>query len=217
MPPTKLHVVAAVAATLLFSSFSPVEATTLVADGISYSLTGVVVNSTTDQFTLTIAGINGFADTEKGRSGINAISFGKPAYFFNAVMITPAVGFSEQNGGLNSNGCDGKGNFFCFKATSKPAKSPALAANSSLSFVFDVSVLSGSLANWLPDFKIDWVGSKNNYDLVSEILAPTFAIIGGQGGEAPLPTTLPLFASGLGALALLRWLRKRKVAASAVA
>jgi len=33
--------------------------------------------------------------------------------------------------------------------------------------------------------------------------------------ETPLPATLPLFASGLGALGVLGWRRKRKVQATA--
>ena len=37
---------------------------------------------------------------------------------------------------------------------------------------------------------------------------------GGQGGETPLPAALPLFATGLGALGLLSWRRKRKNAAT---
>ena len=40
---------------------------------------------------------------------------------------------------------------------------------------------------------------------------------GGQGGETPLPAALPLFATGLGALGLLGWRRKRKAAAALAA
>ena len=42
-----------------------------------------------------------------------------------------------------------------------------------------------------------------------------FALIGGPVSATPLPATLPLFASGLGALGLLGWRRKRKNAAIA--
>jgi len=41
-----------------------------------------------------------------------------------------------------------------------------------------------------------------------------FRIPGRQGGEVPLPAALPLFVSGLGALGLLGWRRKRKNAAA---
>ena len=44
------------------------------------------------------------------------------------------------------------------------------------------------------------------------VFAPTTGG-GGQGGETPLPATLPLFVTGLGALGLLGWRRKRKNAA----
>jgi hypothetical protein len=37
---------------------------------------------------------------------------------------------------------------------------------------------------------------------------------GGNAGTTPLPAALPLFATGLGALGLLGWRRKRKNAAA---
>ncbi len=46
------------------------------------------------------------------------------------------------------------------------------------------------------------------------ITGPTF-VAGGGEGTTPLPGALPLFATGLGALGLLRWRRKRKAAALA--
>ena len=43
--------------------------------------------------------------------------------------------------------------------------------------------------------------------------SPPDALISANGRGAPLPAALPLFATGLGALALLGWRRKRKQAA----
>src|SRR5260370_39363666 len=106
---------------------------------------------------------------KKGRSGVEAFAFHPPTNFSTA---TPPSGFSLELGGLNSKGCDGSGNFFCFKANTTPPSTPALAANSSLSLVFDVTISSGSFAGYAPDFKINWVGSQNNYDLVSATLTP---------------------------------------------
>jgi hypothetical protein len=40
-------------------------------------------------------------------------------------------------------------------------------ADSTLSFVFDIALSSGSFAGYEPDFKINWVGTQINYDLVS--------------------------------------------------
>jgi len=40
-----------------------------------------------------------------------------------------------------------------------------LGANSSL--VYGFSVTGTGVNSWAPDFKINWVGTKNNYDLVS--------------------------------------------------
>ena len=43
----------------------------------------------------------------------------------------------------------------------------------------------------------------------------TFQILGSDAATTPLPATLPLFATGLGALGLLGWRRKKKAAALA--
>jgi hypothetical protein len=189
-----------------FIAATPVQASTLIADGITYSLTATSLNATTNEFTLLITGINAAADIEKGRSGVNGIAFSLPNHFESAVMINPPSIFTEQGGGLNSSGCNGNGNFFCFKAKTTPASLPGLAADSSLTFVFDVTLSSGTFAGYSPDFKIDWIGSKNNYDLVSAQLDPTLT-------QTPIPGALPLFAGGGGLLGFLSWRRKRKNAA----
>ena len=189
-----------------FIAATPVQASTLIADGITYSLTATSLNATTNEFTLLITGINAAADIEKGRSGVNGIAFSLPSNFASAVMINPPSIFTEQGGGLNSSGCNGNGNFFCFKANTTPTSLPEFAADSSLTFVFDVTLSSGTFAGYSPDFKIDWIGSKNNYDLVSAQLDPTLT-------QTPIPGALPLFAGGGGLLGFLSWRRKRKNAA----
>jgi hypothetical protein len=82
-------------------------------------------------------------------------------------------------------------------------------ADSTLSFVFDIALSSGSFAGYEPDFKINWVGTQINYDLVSKPIDPPGV------GATPLPAALPLFATGLGAMGLFGWRRKRKNAAAA--
>jgi hypothetical protein len=180
---------------------SPVYASTLTADGITYSLTDSAVSPTKDQFTLTITGINGSSDTEKGRFGVESFAFNPPSPSFT---VTAPAGFTEQSGGLNSGGCDGNGNFFCFLANTDPT-GPALAANSTLTFVFDVTLSSGTFAGYDPDFKINWDGTKNNYDLVSQALAPTDPPL----TATPLPGALPLFAGGLALVGFVTGRRKR--------
>jgi hypothetical protein len=179
-------------------SVATAQANTLTADGITYNLTDSVVNSTTDQFTLTITGINGPSDTEGGRYGVQSFAFNPPSHLSS---VTAPTGFTEESGGLNSGGCDGNGSFFCFKANTTPS-GPALAANSTLTFVFDLTLSSGSFSGYDPDFKINWDGTKNNYDLVSQSLEPSLA-------TTPLPATLPLFAGGLGFFGYLTRRRKR--------
>jgi hypothetical protein len=119
------------------------------------SLTATALNSTTDQFTLSITGIN-------------------------------KAGVDTEGGHLSASGCNGHGNFFCFDANTTPT-GPALAANSSFTFVFNVTLLSGTFASYAPGLKIDWVGTKNNYDLVSTELDPSFVSVPGPSVGVGLP------------------------------
>ncbi len=170
-----------VAAAALLLSLQPANAV-LVSQGITYTLTEAdTASALTDRFTLTITGINAAADTEKGREVVNAIAFNQPTGFTSAVMINPASGFTEVTGGLASTGCDGTGNFFCFDNTAVADAAgnpglPVLGANSSLTFVFDVTTATGNFAGYNPSFKIDWRGTANNYDLVSLPIGITTSI-----------------------------------------
>jgi hypothetical protein len=180
-------------------------ASALTAFGVTYDLQATSpLNATTVSFDLHITGINGPSDTEGGRSAVHAFAFTKDGISFSSA--TPPAGFTFVNGGLNSSGCNGSGNFFCFTTPVVPPSSPALAANSTLDFLFSVTVASGTLATWTPDFKIDWVGSQNNYDLVSLPIAVR---------QVPAPVVgagLPgLIAACAGLLALGRR-RRQKIA-----
>jgi hypothetical protein len=197
----------AAGAVLAFAAFvaaTPGHAS-LTADGITYTLTETATsNPLVDDFTLSITGINctsGSAgctttDTEGGRSGVQAFAFNPPSP--PAVLSTGTLSnFTFMTGGLNSMGCDGSGNFFCFDNNTTVATTPALAANSSLSFSFTLTLSSGSFAGYNPDFKIDWVGSQSSpphsgYDLVSETLTPTPGT-----PVVPEPASLALLGSAL--------------------
>ena len=169
----------------------------LVADGVTYTLFESTLSPTEDQFTLEITGINGPTDTEGGRYGVNSLAFSEPTP--GSVVSGSMPSFTFMTGGLNAMGCDGTGNFFCFKANTKPT-APALAANSELQLTFDLTAGSaGDFANYNPDFKIQWLGSKSGkYDLVSQTLTPT---------PVPLPAALPLLVGGI---VSLRFISRRK-------
>lgn len=161
------------------AGFLPIlPAQALTADGLTYTLTAfTTANPDVDNFALTISGINGPSDTEGGRDGVFALAFNQPTGYMG---VAPPSGFVTESGGLSSSGaggCNGSGNFFCFQNI-LPIASSALAANSTLTY--DFSVAATGISTWgtssnPDDFKISWVGSKNNYDHVSANLAPAAA------------------------------------------
>jgi hypothetical protein len=182
---------------------APASAATLVADGITYELDLLSITNAglTGNFALAISGVNTATDTEKGRTGINAFAFTDPAV--GTAVSGSSTGFTFQTGGLNSGGCDGSGNFFCFKNTSAVFQQPLASAGSLLFSVTSNTI--GSWAGWTPDFKIDWTGNKNNYDLVSKPIPLNNCV--GTGcptptpfidGAVPEPATWALMLVGFG-------------------
>ena len=73
------------------------------------------------------------------------------------------------------------------------------------------------LQSWIRDAALDPDWSRIGTDIVGGTTPPTFNAAFSLDGvtATPLPATLPLFATGLGALGLLGWRRKRKSAAVA--
>jgi hypothetical protein len=198
----------------------PASAAVLVDHGITYELTETSVTNggLTANFILAISGINSATDTEGGRTGINAFAFNDAP---DAVSGSSA-GYVFALGGLNSSGCDGAGEgFFCFDNTSIPP-TPTTLLGDSLSIVF--SVTSDTLGSWGdnfdPSFKIDWVGTKNNYDLVSKDIPVNGGTCVGSGcptptptGVVPEPATWAMMLLGFGAVGFsMRRTRRRTLA-----
>jgi hypothetical protein len=174
--------------------------------GITYDLEEqTTADPLTNKFALVITGENTASDLEGGvnahRTGVNAIAFTEPSGFASAVMLSPPTGFNFETGGLNSSGCDGNGNFFCFDNTAIPP-TPTTDLSGNLVFVFDITLNSGSnFTNYTPDLKIDWVGpNTNNFDLVSKPITPDASCpdcTPTQQQEVPEPSTITLLGAGL--------------------
>lgn len=151
------------ATTALALATPATAANTLVADGITYTLTldSLTNGGLTGNYTLGISGINTSSDTEGGRTGINAFAFTDPT---GGAVSGSSTGFTFQQGGLMSTGCNtSQANFFCFANNGY-----VLPSGSTASIDFTLTALTAAdLASWSPDFKIDWTGSQKNYDLVS--------------------------------------------------
>jgi hypothetical protein len=184
---------------------------TLMADGLTYTLTETSVSGSTANFDLNITGINSASDTEKGRAGFDAVSFTKPTGYVSA---TPEAGFMlSPLTGLNSTGCHGSDNSsFCFGSTAVVPTSPALPAGTVIDFTFSETTSGPFPTTYFTDLKIDWVGSQNNYDLVSQNLPVN--VPGGPPPPPPPPPPVPepasllLLGVGLVGLGVARRLRK---------
>ncbi len=189
----------------LAASLATLPAHALIADGLTYSLTETVNSATDILFTLNITGINApgpTGDAEGGREAVTAFAFNGLGNGWN---ITGPSGWSRLSGQTSNSGsgCNSPGGgWFCFQQNTYG--SSVLAANSSLSYSFEL--MGSGLSSWDPSFKINWIGTKNNYDLVSQTLTP--------GGTVAAPevdpgTTLSGLTLLAGAMAILRGRRRR--------
>lgn len=170
------------AAAALLAVSSQASAQSLTVDNITYSLSRSFVSAAAgnETWSLTLDILNNSND---GRTGVTSLAFNRPASFVSASL----PGWTTYAGGLNSNGCSGSGNFYCFSGYA--------AAATNMSLTFTLTAAAGSFANYTPDFKIDWTGSQNNYNLVSQPLTSVAAV--------PEPETYVLMLAGLGAIGLM--------------
>jgi len=198
------------AAAVIAASVLPVQAA-IISEGITYTAASANLDQSTAQFLIQITGINGVSDTRDGRYGVESFAFNNTGLLGTPLSGTSA-GYTFMDGGLNASGCNGDAAFFCFSANVDPT-APPLPAESVLNIFFSLTVGSGNFLAWAasdPSFKINWLGTEKNYDLVS---------LSGSGvGINPLdvsPVPIPAVGAGLpgiiGAAALfMAWRRRRQ-------
>jgi hypothetical protein len=108
---------------------------------------------------------------------------------------------------------------FVFDGSDQLVFSPAARVVDRLGVGFQLA--DGTLLNFYEDDGGYDVGNPFHCGAVYCLIGDSFAALAltdltiTPASETPLPATLPLFASGLGALGLLGWRRKRKVAQAA--
>jgi hypothetical protein len=127
----------------------------------------------------------------------------------NGVTTLGTNGFVFKPGGLNSGGCDGSGNFYCFDNLTIPPTPLTPFSTQPIVIGFEATLLQGDTwSNYVTSFKIDWVGSANNYDLVSRGIPVNTTcpdcVINPVIVDAPEPLSIAVLGMGLIGLAAAR-------------
>lgn len=171
-----------------------------------------VTFSTTDlgggELQLTITNALNASGDWTGIKYLESFALGNVGSFTGASL----AGFAYDAGGLSNGssiGCNGNGaGFACFTAGASPL---ALTTNP---MVFDIFFTGGATNFSLPSLKVDFWTDSSQTQSTGNLLSQS---IGAPVSATPLPAAFPLYATGLGALALLRWRRKRKNASAIAA
>ena len=147
-------------AALLATVFVMPAKADLVAFGVTYSVSGTGADTNILNAVLNITGINGAADTEGGRVGVNAFGFSTAG--LTGLVSGSSAGYTFSFGGLDATGCNGSGGFFCFSRDIQLGTTPALAADSSISIPFSLTLTAGN------DF-IDYMQAANLQDRLGRL------------------------------------------------
>lgn len=168
-------------------------------EGLTYTLVenSISANGLTASFTFSVTGYNTAADleggTSAGRASVEAFAFNQPSPgTVTTGSVSAPPGYTFVLGGLNSSGCNMTGNFFCFNDTSAPS-SPALSPGT-LTFNFSVTAdTAGVWSGYTTAMKINWLGTANNYNLISQPIPVNV----GPSTEVPEPGSLAILGSSL--------------------
>jgi len=130
---------------------------------------------------------SGLRVVEEILTGVEDLSFNPPTGYTGASL----GGLAAIDGGLNSSGCNGTGNFFCFDGVHEAVNGSTMS--------LDFTITASSFEGYVPHLKVDWNGSENNYNLVSTNMV----------AAVPEPETYAMFLAGLGAMGFVARRRQK--------
>jgi len=157
----------------------------------------------------TLCGDESSCGTESGSGSLTTSAAGLINQFtgtfdgFTIIAVQPVGGYGSNDNVLNSSEP-----YLDSSGVSFQVSDPALTADGG---VFDIAIVSYYTDGSMPGCSVaDCYGTFNDsYSILNSTGDFTISAV----SATPLPAALPLFATGLGAMGLLGWRRKRKSAA----
>jgi hypothetical protein len=193
-----------------FAAFAPIQQ----AQAVSVDVVGTATFSDNGSATNNLNFIGTFSNS--GAFNINNLSYGSPVTLSDFLTITAV----DSNFNFLSSATDTIATTFNItKPASGTGTVNGTGTDVSLLFVFDAGNINWNgpaLVDLGNGLELSIALSDGSFfsvlggPLPSVVIDATFSLIGNSVSQAPLPAALPLFATGLGAMSLLGWWRRKR-------